>query len=270
MSQKYLGQQFDIHGGGIDLLFPHHECEIAQGAVCTHLLMATYWLHSNLITINGRKMGKSYNNTIKLSELFTGVHPLLDKPYHPMAIRFFILQTHYRSTLDFSNEALQAAEKGYKRLWEAYQQLISIPTPIDVVTATNESLDKYCAIKIKELHECMNDDFNTAKVLANMFDIVPTINSLSRKQIALNSISSHTLISMKTTMKQFIEDILGLTATQNNSNKMLQDMMQLIVLLRKSAKEKKDFVTSDAIRNQLQAMGITLKDEKDGTTSWTI
>src|SRR5260370_1450221 len=188
MSTKYLGKQFDIHGGGMDLMFPHHESEIAQSMICNHELAARYWIHNNMITINGRKMGKSYNNVIKLTEMFSGNNPLLTQAYHPMTIRFFILQTHYRSTLDFSSEALVAAEKGLKRLWEAHEILrnlengnIDLPADLD--------LDKKVNTLIDEFEEFMNDDFNTAKVLANMFQIVPVINSLKDVLIEKNAIS---------------------------------------------------------------------------------
>src|ERR1019366_7956363 len=165
MSTKYLGDQFDIHGGGMDLQFPYHECEIAQSAVCNHKMPARYWLHNNMITINGKKMGKSYNNVIKLSELFTGTHPILTQAYHPMTIRFFILQSHYRSTLDFSNDALQASEKALKRLWEAYENLNQISTLINPSVASDEELDLKVNKLLSEFDEFMDDDFNTAKVL---------------------------------------------------------------------------------------------------------
>src|SRR3954467_13211922 len=184
MSSKYLGEQFDIHGGGMDLQFPHHECEIAQSAVCNGKMLAKYWMHNNMITINGKKMGKSYNNVIKLSELFTGNHPVLDQAYHPMTIRFFILQTHYSSTLDFSNEALKAAEKGLKRLWEAYENLQRLEVQSINNDSTDAQLETRCLNLIAEFEEFMNDDFNTAKVLANMFELVPVINGIKDKHIS--------------------------------------------------------------------------------------
>jgi cysteinyl-tRNA synthetase len=183
MSTKYLGTQFDIHGGGMDLQFPHHECEIAQSAVCNHQIPARYWMHNNMITINGRKMGKSYNNVIKFTELFTGNHPALEQAYHPMVIRFFILQTHYRSPLDFSNDALKASEKGLKRLLEANEilQNFSFQSP---ETAENTELDEKTAKLLNEFDEFMNDDFNTAKVLANLFELVPVINGIKDGHIS--------------------------------------------------------------------------------------
>ncbi|MCC6634908.1 MAG: cysteine--tRNA ligase, partial [Chitinophagaceae bacterium] len=171
MATKYLGTQFDIHGGGMDLQFPHHECEIAQSSVCNHTAPVRYWMHNNMITINGRKMGKSYNNVIKLSELFSGNHPLLEQAYHPMTIRFFILQSHYRSTLDFGNETLQASEKAFKRLWEAYENLLKIEA--GNWQATDTALDEKINKQITEFTTFIEDDFSTAKVLANMFEIVP-------------------------------------------------------------------------------------------------
>jgi len=277
MSAKYLGEQFDVHGGGMDLLFPHHESEIAQSTVCNHVAPVRYWIHNNMITINGRKMGKSYNNVIKLTELFSGDHPLLEKAYHPMAIRFFILQTHYRSTLDFSNEALQAAEKGLKRLWEAYEWLRQLPvTSYQLPETANRNpeadaeLDKEVLSLITEFDEFMNDDFNTAKVLANMFELVPMINSMKDKTIPITALSKSTFALLQKQLKIFVEDIFGLESITAADNEKLQGVMQLLIDIRKEARGKKDFATSDKIRNQLQQIGILLKDEKDGTINWSI
>jgi cysteinyl-tRNA synthetase len=266
MATKYLGTQFDIHGGGMDLQFPHHECEIAQSSVCNHIAPVRYWMHNNMITINGRKMGKSYNNVIKLTELFDGTHPLLAQAYHPMTIRFFILQSHYRSTLDFSNEALQASEKALKRLWEAYENLqkISVENNIATDTALDEKINK----QIAEFTTFIEDDFNTAKVLANMFEIVPVINAIKNKQLPVNTISSKTIALLQQQFKLFIEDILGLQHQAAHQEK-LAGILQLLIDLRKEAKAKKDFVVSDKIRNELAALGILLKDEKDGSVSWS-
>ncbi len=267
MSNKYLGNQFDIHGGGMDLQFPHHECEIAQSAVCNEVMMAKYWLHNNMITINGRKMGKSYNNVIKLSELFTGNHPILEQAYHPMTVRFFILQSHYRSTLDFGNEALKASEKALKRLWDAYEVLKKFDAKEEMYTAGDVELDSKIIKLIAEFEEFMNDDFNTAKVLANLFEIVPTINGIKDGHISLKAISSHTLASLKLQCKLFIEDVFGLQNTQANGEK-FDGIMQLLINLRKEAKQKKDFVISDKIRNELSSLGINIKDEKNGEMSY--
>ena len=271
MATKYLGAQFDIHGGGMDLLFPHHESEIAQSTICNHSAPVRYWIHNNMITINGRKMGKSYNNVIKLTEMFSGDHPILQKAYHPMTIRFFILQTHYRSTLDFSNEALQASEKGLKRLWEAYEILQKLS---DTSGTNGKEIDQELEARIikliGEFEEFMNDDFSTAKVLANMFELVPVINSMKDKTIAVSAITKETLDRMRSVFKVWLEEILGLKSVTEADNEKLQGVMQLLIDIRKEAKSKKDFVTSDKIRNQLARLGITLKDEKSGEMSWNI
>jgi cysteinyl-tRNA synthetase len=272
MSTKYLGDQFDIHGGGMDLLFPHHESEIAQSTICNHVAPVRYWIHNNMITINGRKMSKSLNNVIKLTELFSGNHPMLEKAYHPMTIRFFILQTHYRSTLDFSNEALQAAEKGLKRLWEGYENLGKLRALSSELreTAGDPELEARSSKLIAEFDEFMLDDFSTAKVLANMFELVPVVNSMRDKTIPLSALSAKTFELLQKQMKLFIEDIFGLKSVTEADNKKLQGVMQLLVDIRKEARARKDFVTSDKIRNQLQQLGIALKDEKDGSISWSI
>lgn len=267
MSTKYLGAQFDIHGGGMDLIFPHHECEIAQSAVCNHSIPARYWMHNNMITINGKKMGKSYNNVIKLSELFTGMHPLLEQPYHPMTIRFFILQTHYRSTLDFSNEALQAAEKGLKRLWEAYENLLKLQPA--ATTAVNEELEATVLKQLQALDENMNDDFNTAKALANLFELSPIVNSIKDRHIAISSFSKETLQLWQQKTRIYIEDIFGLQNIHPKNNAYLEGVLSLLIEIRKEAKQKKDYVTSDKIRTQLQKLGIVLKDEKDGSITYS-
>ncbi len=269
MSTKYLGGQFDIHGGGMDLQFPHHECEIAQSVVCNHESPVRYWMHNNMITINGRKMGKSYNNVIKLSELFTGAHPILEQAYHPMTIRFFILQTHYRSTLDFSNEALQASEKGLKRLWEAYENLKKLSVDESVQTPADAELDTKVKNLLNEFEEFICDDFSTAKVLANMFELAPVINSIRDKHIAADAISAGTLQLMQSQFKIYLEDIFGLTSMEAASDGKLDGVMQLLIDIRKEAKSKKDYATSDKIRNQLQQLGIIIKDEKDGSVSWS-
>ena len=269
MATKYLGAEFDIHGGGMDLMFPHHESEIAQSTVCNHHTPAKYWLHNNMITIAGKKMGKSYNNVIKLTELFSGNHPLLTQAFNPMTIRFFILQTHYRSTLDFSSEALVAAEKGLKRLWEGYEVLKKLQaasyTPQAEDTALRDNILKF----ISELDDFMNDDFNTAKVLANLFELVPIINGIKDGHIDINTISSETLQLMKSSFKTWLEDILGLKNVRENSET-LNNIMQLVIDIRKDAKAKKDFATSDKIRKELGDAGVLLRDEKNGEMNWEI
>lgn len=269
MSSKYLGKQFDIHGGGMDLQFPHHESEIAQSTVALGEMPAHYWIHNNMITINGRKMGKSYNNVIKLSELFSGHHPLLEKGYAPMTVRFFILQTHYRSTLDFSNEALQAAEKGLDRLWSAYEILKALPDPQNQ-TGLNKELNEQVERLCHECDDFMKDDFNTAKVLANLFELTPIINSLKSGQIKSNELSSVHFSLLKKTWKEFLENILGLKEEKGSQDDKLAGVMDLILNIRKEVRSKKDYATSDKIRKALESVGITVKDEKDGNTSWSV
>lgn len=269
MATKYLGKQFDIHGGGMDLQFPHHECEIAQSNVCNHEIPARFWMHNNMITINGRKMGKSYNNVIKLSELFAGSHPELTQAYTPMTVRFFILQSQYRGTLDFSNEALQASEKALKRLMEGYEWLQSQNFTASS-TATDPILDAQIQTWVADLEHFMDDDFNTAKCIANLFEILPNINSLKDKHIAANAISADTWMLAQKQLKLFVEDILGLRVEASANLSQLKGVIDLLIEIRKEAKASKDFATSDKIRNQLAAMGIQIKDEKDGSMTYSL
>ena len=267
MATKYLGASFDIHGGGMDLQFPHHESEIAQSTICNHHSPAKYWMHNNMITINGKKMGKSYNNVIKLTELFSGNHPLLSQPFNPMTVRFFILQSHYRSTLDFSSTALEASEKALKRLWEAYEALQKLQGTND--KAKDIELDEKIIKLVNEFEEFMDDDLNSAKVLANMFELAPIINSIKDKLIASDAISSSTLLLLQNGFKTYLEDILGLRNIAATNHDKLDGIVQLLIDIRKESKLKKDYATSDKIRNQLLALGVELKDEKDGNVSWT-
>jgi cysteinyl-tRNA synthetase len=269
MATKYLGPSFDIHGGGMDLQFPHHESEIAQSTICNHQAPVRYWMHNNMITINGKKMGKTYNNVIKLTELFSGEHPLLSQAFHPMTIRFFILQSHYRSTLDFGNDALVASEKAFKRLWEAYEILQKLPEN-NSTPAKDVALDANINTWLQELGEFMDDDFSTAKVLANLFEMAPVINSFKDGLIALDAIAGITLQKMKTHFKLYLEDILGLQQVSQADNEVFGSVIQLLIDIRKEAKGKKDFATSDKIRNQLSELGIQLKDEKNGEMSWSV
>ena len=266
MATKYLGQQFDIHGGGMDLQFPHHESEIAQSTICNKQHPVRYWIHNNMITVNGKKMGKSYNNQIRLTEMFSGEHPLLEKGYSPMTIRFFILQTHYRSTLDFGNEALQAAEKGLKRIWEAFESIEK--TELQEHRAANVELDEKVRTLLGELDEFMNDDFNTAKVLANLFEIVPVINSLKDGHLQADALSSNTIGLIKKYFRLYLVDILGLQADQQFADSRLRGVIELLIDLRKQARKNKDYITSDTIRDKLISMGIQLKDERDGNMSY--
>jgi cysteinyl-tRNA synthetase len=268
MATKYLGKQFDIHGGGMDLQFPHHECEIAQSTVCNHQMPARYWMHNNMITINGRKMGKSYNNVIKLSELFEGNHAELTQAYNPMTVRFFILQSQYRGTLDFSNEALQASEKALRRFLEGYEWLQAQNFGTDTVSK-DEALATQLTNWVNELETFMDDDFNTAKVVANLFEILPNINSLKDKHIAQDAVSGAVWSFVQAQLKVFVESILGLKVDKGANRQQLNGVVELLIEIRKEAKANKDFATSDKIRNQLAAMGIQLKDEKDGSMSYS-
>ena len=267
MSTKYLGEEFDIHGGGMDLQFPHHESEIAQSTICNKHVPARYWLHNNMITLNGRKMGKSYGNQIMLTQMFSGDHPLLEQGYSPMTIRFFILQTHYRSTLDFGNEALQAAEKGLKRLWEAYDVLKKLEPGTGA--AADTGLDTRVNKLLQEFDEFMNDDFNTAKVLANMFELTPVINSIRSGHIAPGALSGATLETLKTYFHNYLEKIFGFRDESEADDNKLTGVVDLLIDIRKDARKRKDYATSDKIRNQLLQLGIVLKDEKDGGVSYT-
>ena len=286
MATKYLGAQFDIHGGGMDLQFPHHESEIAQSTICNHTAPVRYWMHNNMITLNGRKMGKSYNNVIKLTELFSGNHPLLEKAYSPMTIRFFILQTHYRSTLDFSNDALLAAEKGLRRLMDAYVWLkqwrdgreqmadnsrkkLSTTNSSSLIPHPSSELEGKVLRLLNEFDDFINDDFHTAMVLANMFELVPVINSIKDKKLPADALSKDTLLLLQTKMKTYIEDIMGLQIEEEMGSEKLKGVINVLIALRKEARAKKDWATSDKIRNQLAETGIQLKDEKDGEISWT-
>jgi cysteinyl-tRNA synthetase len=221
-----------------------------------------------MITINGKKMGKSYNNVIKLTEMFSGNHPLLSQAFSPMTIRFFILQTHYRSTLDFSSEALVASEKGLRKLWEAHETLKKFPDRDDTASPLDKDLDEKINVLIGELEEFINDDFNTAKVLANLFEIVPVINSIKDGLIAPEAITSVTLRRMKENFSIYLEQILGLKEEEETSEQ-FNGIMDLLIKIRKDAKSKKDFLTSDTIRKQLADLGIEMKDEKDGKISWS-
>ncbi|MBE0662321.1 MAG: cysteine--tRNA ligase [Bacteroidales bacterium] len=254
MGTKYLGDTFDIHGGGMDLLFPHHEAEIAQSTAALGHESVRYWLHNNMITISGQKMGKSLNNFIIMSEFFSGSHPLLEKAYSPMAIRFFILQAHYRSTLDFSNEALQAAEKGFKRLMTAKSTLEKLKP--------GEKSDSNIKVLNQACYDAMNDDFNSPVVIAQLFEGVRIINSINDGN---ESITSEDLELLKTTFSVFMTEILGLLPEEAGQSDLVENLMQTIISIRKQAREAKDFKTSDLIRDELKSAGIALKDSKDGT-----
>jgi len=267
MSCKYLGKEFDIHGGGMDLLFPHHESEIAQSTIVNEHNPVRYWMHNNMITIEGKKMGKSYNNVIKLTELFSGNHPILEQAYHPMVVRFSILQTHYRSTLDFSNTALQASEKGLKKLFDAYSNALSLKVDGSAETETSKKvhvLAENCANDI-------NDDFNTAKVLANLFEVVPIVNGIKGSQLSSSELREQDLKKIIELFEVYAIKVLGLKSiSEDSSSSHMDEVMQVLISLRKDARTKKDFETSDKIRDQLLKAGIQLKDEKDGSVSYSI
>ena len=259
MSTKYLGEQFDIHGGGMDLLFPHHECEIAQAIAANGKESVKYWVHNNMITINGQKMGKSLGNFITLSEFFTGSNKSLEKAYSPMTIRFFILQAHYRSTLDFSNEALQAAEKGLKKLMHAFETLKKIKHSVSS-TINIAKLQQDC-------YDAMNDDFNSPIVISTLFEAVRIINSANDGKENLTSVDVDLL---KKIYEDFVINILGLKEDTSTSDSGVTDgLMELVLSLRQNAKTNKDYTTSDKIRDELTKLGISVKDTKDGT-SWNI
>ena len=259
MSEKYLGKEFDIHGGGMDLLFPHHECEIAQNTAAFDCEPAKYWLHNNMITIGGQKMGKSLGNFITLSEFFSGNHQKLDKAYSPMTIRFFILQAHYRSTLDFSNEALAAAEKGMKKMFEAQKKIDVLPVA-DKTSVDFDGVFKKCV-------EAMCDDFNTPIAIANMFEICRLINLVADKK---ETISQADKDALKENFAIVFNDILGMKGEQtDNSLNVIESLMNVILSLRSEARANKDWAKSDLIRDELSKAGITIKDGKDGA-SWTM
>lgn len=258
MSSKYLGDTFDIHGGGMDLQATHHTNEIAQSQACNHTAPVKYWMHTNMLTVNGVRMSKSAGNGFLPGELFTGNHKLLVKGYSPMSVRFFMMQTHYRSTLDFSNDALQASEKGYKKLMAAMDLLDKLKTSA-TTTSDIESLKKNC-------YDAMNDDFNTAVLVAQLFEGVRIINSVNA---GTETITENDLATLKKLFHDFIFGVLGLLPEKSNDNSVTDGLMNLILSIRNEAKLRKDFITSDNIRTTLKLLNIQIKDEKDGTTNWT-
>lgn len=258
MSTKYLGEEFDIHGGGMDLKFPHHECEIAQGEAATGKNPVHYWMHANMLTLNGKKMAKSTGNNILPEEIFTGNNDVLDKAFSPNVTRFFMLMAHYRSVLDFSNEALTASEKGFNRLMEAYHS-------VDDLAVSDKSSFSFSEWK-QSCYDAMNDDFNSPILIARLFDIVKTINNIKE---GTTQISAEDKISLKETLQAFLFDVLGLldNAEENeDQSKMLSGTVEMLISLRTEARNNKDFATSDKIRDKLEALGIQLKDGKEGTT----
>lgn len=257
MSTKYLGEQFDLHGGGMDLKFPHHECEIAQSEASNKITPVNIWMHANMLTLNGKKMAKSTGNNILPHELFSGNNTILSKPFSPAVTKFFMLQAHYRSILDFSNDALMASEKGFNRLMDAYKMIDDI-TPSETSSFNVADWKQSC-------YDAMNDDFNSPILIAQLFEATKKIHSINDGK---DSITKEDQIVLKQSMKDFIFDILGLVddnASSQDNNK-LEDAINLLIELRNRARANKDFETSDKIRDQLAESGIQLKDGKEGTT----
>ena len=259
MSEKYLGKNFDIHGGGMDLVFPHHEAEIAQSNACNNCNPVNYWMHNNMITVDGKKMGKSLGNFINLEEFFTGSHTKLERSYTPMCIRFFILQAHYRSTVDFSNEALQAAEKGFSKLMNALETLGKLSASENSTYNVNE-LEEKC-------YAAMDDDFNTPILIAHLFDGVRIINSVKDGKESLNATD---LEKMKYLFTTFVTDILGfISAKESSENDLTNGVMELVLKLRENAKANKDFDSADLIREELSKLNIQVKDGRE-ESSWKV
>lgn len=260
MSTKYLGEQFDIHGGGMDLQATHHTNEIAQNIAYCGKSPSNYWIHTNMLTVSGQKMSKSLGNSFLPNELFTGNHPLLDKGYSPMSVRFFMMQTHYRSTLDFSNEALQASEKAFERLMDAYSTLQTIP-------ASASSSENISALEQK-CYDAMNDDFNTPVLVAHLFDVVRIINSANDKK---TNLTQNDIDLLKKIYQHFVFDVMGLKTEEESSKagKVLDKVMSFLLSMRAKAKTEKNFSLSDDIRNSLTDAGIQIKDGKEGS-SWKI
>lgn len=255
MSTKYLGEEFDIHGGGMDLKFPHHECEIAQGTACNGVSPVKYWMHGNMLTLNGQKMSKSTGNSILPEELFSGNNKFMEKAFDPMVVRFFMMQAHYRSTLDFTSEALAAAEKGYDKLMEA------VKTLSDLKGGSESSIDVPALISL--FYKAMNDDFNAPVLVAHLFEAVKFINGVRDGK---QSISQSDLEKLQKSMQDFVVDVLGLRMSSEGGDDKLAPVMDLVLDLRQEARANKDWNTSDKIRDGLAAAGIVVKDSKDGST----
>ena len=294
MSEKYLGREFDIHGGGMDLLFPHHECEIAQNVASRGTSGVRYWMHNNMITINGKKMGKSLGNFITLPELFAGTHEKLEQAYSPMTVRFFILQAHYRGTLDFSNEALQAAEKGLKRVLQAGKDLRELASAAGVSSSSEgtrgskpyqlaygeflaslapeqgsvKTDNKEVAQIVENTYSALCDDLNTPVALSCIFDAVRLTNTAKDKKLKLSKVDYQALVDL---FDNIVYGVLGLRDEEEGGKAMktIDGLMQMIIEQRKAAKAAKDWATSDRIRDELMSLGIRIKDTKDGA-EWTI
>ncbi len=269
MGRKYLGERFDIHGGGLDLVFPHHECEIAQAQASQDHQMVTYWMHNNMITIDGKKMGKSYNNFITLSQFFAGDHERLERGYSPMTIRFFILQAHYRSTVDFSNEALQSAEKGLARLMDGWKALKRLQDGQKVKGQPQVEMSYVDTLR-QNCYDAMNDDMASPMVISHLFDACRTINTITDKKA---SIKEDVVAALTDVFHTFAFDILGLAEDEEGSNKAREEafgkVVDMVLEQRRQAKANKDWALSDKIRDDLSALGFDVKDTSDGFT-WTL
>jgi len=268
MSTKYLGETFDIHGGGMDLKFPHHECEIAQGTGATGKPPVNYWLHSNMLTVNGQKMSKSLGNSFLPRELFAGTHSLLDRGYGPMAVRFFMLQSHYSSTLDFSNDALQAAEKGFKKLINALGLIKKMEHSGGSASMNNEASTDLARLA----NECflnMSDDFNTAKTLAVLFEMSARINDMKSGNLPVEKLDSEVFATFKKTYIGFMENVMGLEEEKEQNDEVLKGTINLLIDLRKKARTDKNFALSDKIRDDLKKLGIQIKDGKDSEMTYS-
>ncbi|TVR88765.1 MAG: cysteine--tRNA ligase [Saprospirales bacterium] len=270
MSTKYLGKTFDIHGGGGDLKFPHHENEVAQNYGACNCAPANYWMHGNMLLLNGKKMSKSDGNTVTPEQLFTGDSPHLTKGYSPMAVRFFMLQSHYRSTLDLTDDALKAAEKGFRRLMEGYKNLLEISTSGSKADAAlNEKIEK----NITGLYENLDDDFNSPRALANLFEMVTVINAIANDRTDAENLRPEVLEKMKETFETVIFEVFGLkdetAGGDSQSDDLATGLMELILDLRQRAREEKNWGMADTIRDTLKELGVEVKDSKDGST-WTV
>lgn len=262
MSSKYLGEQFDIHGGGMDLKFPHHECEIAQCVGANDKAPVKYWMHTNMLTLNGQRMSKSTGNTLDPEELFSGSSDLLEKAYSPMVVRFFMMQAHYRSPLDFSSDALNAAEKGYKKLMNALAQLNKVEYK---ASAENAEESKTILDSCATAYQHMNDDFNTPRTIATLFELVSKINTHSDKS-SFGTLSQEAFNLLVETMNGFVVEVLGLQQEEQTDNNTLDGVMQMLINMRNKAKAERNYELSDQIRDQLAELGVKLKDGKEGTS----
>ncbi len=267
MSTKYLGDTFDIHGGGMDLKFPHHDCEIAQSVGSKNCQPANYWLHTNMLTVNGKKMSKSLGNSFLPEELFSGNHELLDHGYSPMVVRFFMLQCHYSSTLDFSMTALDAAEKGYKKLMVA---LKAIKVMDHHKGQVDDALDKEITQLLGDCYRHMSDDFNTARTLATLFELTSRINELKHGALHTGQLQAATFQSLKETFVGIIENVLGLQIEEEGNNGLLKSTIEMLITIRKKAKEDRNYALSDQIRDELKEKGIVLMDGKGGETTYNL